>query len=151
MSPADLFTKHFPGREKVHQLLGLFGCEYREGRAAAAPLLRPLDHESQQGGHLAHRDPLPTFTAETADVPHDEPRLPHTYPADVIAKLFPTIAAAPEPPNAADYDVRRDDVDDRRMRQYDSENHGCVRNRVAIEVEKGNEKVSINRICRSDQ
>ena len=39
VNPADLFTKHLPSREKVHQLLGLFGCEYRSGRAAAAPLL----------------------------------------------------------------------------------------------------------------
>ena len=38
VNPDDLFTKHLPSREKVHQLLGLFGCECRSGRAAAAPL-----------------------------------------------------------------------------------------------------------------
>ena len=40
VNPADLFTKHLQSREKVHQLLGLFGCEYRTGRSEAAPLLR---------------------------------------------------------------------------------------------------------------
>ena len=27
VNPADLFTKHWPSREKIHQLMGLFGCE----------------------------------------------------------------------------------------------------------------------------
>ena len=60
VNPADLFTKHLPSREKVHQLLSFFGSEYREGRPAAAPLLRPHGSDSRQGGHPAH-DPLPTF------------------------------------------------------------------------------------------
>jgi hypothetical protein len=111
VNPADLFTKHLPSREKVHQLLGLFGCEYRDGRAAAAPLLRPLETGGQQGGHLADSDPLPTFAAETADVPHDESRLPHMYPVDEIARLFPTIVAAPVQANVDDYNPRRDDDD----------------------------------------
>ena len=111
VNPADLFTKHLPSREKVHQLLGLFGCEYRSGRAAAAPLLRPLDSGGQQGGHLTDHDPLPTFAAETVDVPHDESRLPHMYPVDEIARLFPTIVAAPAAANVDDYNPRRDDDD----------------------------------------
>ena len=82
VNPADVFTKHLPSREKVHQLLGLFGCEYRSGRAAAAPLLRPLDTAGQQGGHLTDSDPVPTFAADIVDVPHDESRLPHMYPVD---------------------------------------------------------------------
>ena len=47
------FIKHLPSREKVHQLLSLFGCEYREGRAAAAPLLRPIGSDGREGGHSA--------------------------------------------------------------------------------------------------
>ena len=39
-NPADLFTKHLVGRDRIHMLLALFGCEYRGGRAAAAPLVR---------------------------------------------------------------------------------------------------------------
>ena len=123
VNPADLFTKHLPSREKVHQLMGLFGCEYREGRAAAAPLLRPLEDDSRKGGHSTV-EPLPTYVAHTEDVPHDESRLPHLYPADEIARLFPTIEAAPQQPNTDDYDdtsqgVRRqkDDYDDPRRRR----------------------------------
>ena len=60
VNPADIFTKHLPSKEKVHQLLKLFGCEYREGRAESAPLLRPHDHADREGGHPID-DPLPTF------------------------------------------------------------------------------------------
>ena len=31
VNPADLFTKHLPSKDKIHQLVGLFGCEYRSG------------------------------------------------------------------------------------------------------------------------
>ena len=92
-------------------MLGLFGCEYRSGRAAAAPLLRPLDAKGQPGGHLTDSDPLPTFAAETVDAPHDGTRLPHMYPDDDIVRPFPTIVAAPEVPNVDDYNPRRDDND----------------------------------------
>ena len=39
-NPADLFTKHIPGNQKIRDLLKLFGCKYETGRAASAPLLR---------------------------------------------------------------------------------------------------------------
>ena len=39
-NPADLFTKHLPTAEKLNQLIGLFGCEVRGGRAEAAPQMR---------------------------------------------------------------------------------------------------------------
>ena len=107
VNPADLFTKHLPSREKVHQLLGLFGCEYRSGRAAAAPLLRPHDVVCQQGGHLDDDDhddnPRPTYNVTEADRPHDGTRLPHEYSLKEIADLFPTITAAAAPPNADDW------------------------------------------------
>ena len=32
VSPADIFMKHLPSKDKVHQLVNLFGCEYRAGR-----------------------------------------------------------------------------------------------------------------------
>jgi len=40
VNPADLFTKHMPTREKLSQLMRLFGCVYQEGRSAAAPATR---------------------------------------------------------------------------------------------------------------
>ena len=100
VNPADLFTKHLPSKDKVHQLLALFGCEYREGRAAAAPLLRPHGSEAV--------NPLPTFvTTFDGDLDgelHDVGRLPHLHSTEEIAKLFPLITAAPIQPNAEDWE-----------------------------------------------
>ena len=91
----------------MHQLLELFGCEYRSGRAAAAPLLRPHDVVCQQGGHLDdddHNDnSQPTFKVTEVDRPHDGTRLPHEYSLTEIADLFPTITAAAAPLNADDW------------------------------------------------
>ena len=39
-NPADLFTKHLAGQDRIHGLLRLFGCSYADGRAASAPQLR---------------------------------------------------------------------------------------------------------------
>jgi len=39
-NPADLFTKHMVTREKMAGLVRMLGCEYRGGRAEAAPLTR---------------------------------------------------------------------------------------------------------------
>ena len=39
-NPADLFTKHLTSRDRIHGLLDLFGCRYKDGRAAVAPVLR---------------------------------------------------------------------------------------------------------------
>ena len=50
-NPADLFTKHLPGGERVSHLLKLFGCEFRGGRAESAPNLR-RGEGTQAGGAL---------------------------------------------------------------------------------------------------
>ena len=39
-NPADLLTKHLQSRERMHNLLALFGCGYADGRAVIAPQLR---------------------------------------------------------------------------------------------------------------
>ena len=110
VNPADLFTKHLPSREKVHQLLNLFGCEYREGRPSAAPLLRPHGPEGRQGGQSTE-EPLPAYIAELEAQLHDINILPHMHNRNDIEKLFPTIPAAPGPVNAEDYDARRCETD----------------------------------------
>ena len=86
----------------MHQLLNLFGCEYREGLAASAPLLRPHGSEGREGGHSTG-DPLPTFVSEVEAMTHDANILPHMYSAEQIDEMFPTINAAPETENAEDY------------------------------------------------
>ena len=103
VNPADLFTKHLPSREKVHQLLGLFGCEYRAGRAESAPLLRPHGNDSCKDDHMTDVDPLPTFSINTEGEIHDESRLPHMHTPAEIEKYFPTITAAPLLQNTEDW------------------------------------------------
>jgi histone deacetylase 1/2 len=39
-NPADVFTKHMPSRDKLAQLIRLFGCKFASGRAEAAPAMR---------------------------------------------------------------------------------------------------------------
>ena len=115
VNPADLFTKHLPSKDKVHQLLALFGCEYRSGRAASAPLLRPDGSDGRQGGQPTGDDPLPTFSLEGEL--HDESMLPHLYSSDEIERMFPQIQAAPVQPNAEDWIPSAD-------RDHDSREHG---------------------------
>ena len=115
VNPADIFTKHLPSKDKVHQLLALFGCEYRTGRAASAPLLRPDGSDGRQGGQPTGDDPLPTFSLEGEL--HDESMLPHLYSEDEIERMFPQIRAAPVQPNAEDWIPSAD-------RDHDSREHG---------------------------
>ena len=77
-NPADLFTKHLPSQDKVHQLVRLFGCDYRDGRAAAAPLLRPMD-ENKQVNVVGGRELLPHLKSQAE-----------------IERLYPTMQAPSE-------------------------------------------------------
>ena len=111
VNPADLFTKHLPSREKVHQLLKLFGCEYRDGRAASAPHLRPMDATNRQGGQSSGDDPLPMFSAEIDAKVHDMNKLPHMHSRQEIEELFLTVRAEPGPNSAEDHEqIFEDDM-----------------------------------------
>ena len=83
-----------PSKDNIHQLTSLFGCEYREGRSATAPLLRP--NVEQQDGHLldvdTDHDPLPHFVIHEAEA-HDGSMLPHQYEKKNIESMFPKILA----------------------------------------------------------
>ena len=110
VNPADLFTKHLPSKDKIHQLTALFGCEYREGRSATAPLLRP--NIGQQDGHLPDDcggDPLPHFVIQEAKA-HDCSKLPHQYEPEEVEKMFPIITAPERVAN--DEDWKPDDNDE---------------------------------------
>ena len=122
MNPADLFTKHLSSRDRIDQLVKLFNCEFREGRAGSAPLLRrqktiahggtaaiatqvddlrPHDnHEfdmtmtkQQLQPHTGNGGKIEVFE-EIEQQPHDPTYLPHEFPDDEIEMLFP-MAAAP--------------------------------------------------------
>ena len=80
-NPGDLFTKHLDSAKKLEQLLGMFSCEFRSGRAASAPNLKK---------------------AATADRPRPQDALfvgmvlPHLTPRAELDKRFPSIKAPPE-------------------------------------------------------
>ena len=90
-NPADLFTKHLESRAKLDQLVGLFRCEYLEGRPAAAPALR--------------RD------AAAAHVVTELKELPHFHTADEINRSFPEAIAEPPPLQEDDYDPEEELAD----------------------------------------
>ena len=107
VNPADIFTKHLPSRDKVHQLVKLFGCEYRAGRSTAAPLLRPKESGGGQGGPPS-AGYLPTFSTE-ADDPfahieaHNPDILPHHHDEQEMKRLFPILEAPPAAVNVEDW------------------------------------------------
>ena len=49
MNPADMFTKHLSSRDRMNQLVKLFNCEFRDGRADSAPHLRRQQTTAQEG------------------------------------------------------------------------------------------------------
>ena len=127
-NPADLFTKHLTGQDRVKELLGMMGCEYRQGRAGAAPLLREGAGTSK--GELlsvqqeAHEDKIlwdghlfPVTVEDGQRVPEayrsEAGLLPHLH-ADVECR-YPKAHAAgevddPDPPEHQGLEVRGDEI-----------------------------------------
>ena len=102
MNPADLFTKHLPSTIKIAQMVQLFGCEYRQGWSAVAPLLRSLDSGEGQGGQPSGGH-LPAFEVACEEVEaHDIEVLPHMYSEYELERLFPRLEAPAPGPNVED-------------------------------------------------
>ena len=77
VNPADLFTKHLPSHDNILQLIKLFGCSYRDGRAASAPLLHPnkvADESVKFVGEIGALDVLPHLRSP-ADIDQLYPRV----------------------------------------------------------------------------
>ena len=104
---ADLLTKHLGSKDKVDQLVDLYGCVFMSGRAKSAPLMKRRDALEKHDDHNNHDDDglelhllndidggrtvvVPEATA------HDPTRWPHLYPEALQATMFPTAVAAPE-------------------------------------------------------
>ena len=113
VNPADLFTKHLPSREKVHQMMGLFSCECRSGKAESAPLPRPHGSSGQQGSHLADADPLPTFGVSSEGELQNWDRLPHMNSELEIDRMSPVMTVVPIQPKAADWEPEVEIVETR--------------------------------------
>ena len=96
VNPADLFTKHLNSRDRINQLVELFNCEYRDGRATTAPELMKtktaaVDSSSKQA-EIHRNDDVTRGLADndgstaTAHIDineqstmHDPDVLPHMY------------------------------------------------------------------------
>ena len=97
-----------PSREKLTQLVELFGCSFGcsfvDGRAASAPLLRKRKPEELRNGLNDDTDVVEVI--ENSDLngkiltlearAHDPSRWPHLYPAGEQEVMFPLVIAAPE-------------------------------------------------------
>ena len=113
VNPADLFTKHLSSSDRVKMLVSLFGCEYRSGRAASAPLLRPNARGDDHLPDVPEADDsagdLEAFYLDEAGITHrdalrhDERRLPHNHTEDEIAKFFPVLSVPPPDSNIDDW------------------------------------------------
>ena len=114
VNPADLFTKHLSCESRVRDLLELFGCSFRGGRAEGAPQLKrdkdvqapvlavELYRQDTSGDFERDGFLYPTARIEHADglkedVPearlHDPTVLPHLIVGE-LAYLFPRVIAA---------------------------------------------------------
>ena len=105
MNPADLFTKHLPGEDKIKSLVKLLSCEFREGRAATAPKLRDegagptqellavdeyfMQHENKTFPAVEYEG---EFVVEAYAHTHD--LLPHLH--EELENLFPRAVAKEE-------------------------------------------------------
>ena len=99
VNPADLFTKHLASRERINQLVELFGCEYREGRSAAAPELRKMKVDKQAlSFHVAQMEDPAVGPAEVNNqsIAHDPDVLPHMYDQAERDRIFDIALAPPE-------------------------------------------------------
>ena len=98
VNPADLFPKHESSRDRVNQLVELFNCEYRDGRATTAPQLK-RDTVPTSDGRFASLD----ADDDNRGPAHDPDILPHNYDDGDIDGLFPR-AISPEDPDGVPTD-----------------------------------------------
>ena len=95
VNPADLFTKHSLSRERVLALTRLLGCEFKDGRASAAPTLRHAKgakqtmKEAEENGH---------FMVQDEDLA--QPLMPHRCLSSIdLDALYPSVLVPAQPDN----------------------------------------------------
>ncbi len=110
-NPADLLTKHSLSRERLRDLVKLYGCEYRPGRASLAPTLRRTQGTKTTMADAATEDL--TGEIESREPNEDEelirPVMPHKLFSDTeLDALYPAFTAPAEVDNP---DAARDEDD----------------------------------------
>ncbi len=107
LNPADLFTKHIATKDKLAQLIRLFGCDLRGGRATSAPALRQADAgrttmaDAESMAMLAHvadgsRIAIPRCLVHSSPGGACYACLPHTLSAAELGTYFPRFEAPPD-------------------------------------------------------
>ena len=105
VNPADLLTKHMTSRDKMEQLIKLFGLVAMKGRAKSAPLLRKK-RIAEVGAEVDIEEDLDICVVKDLDedgevVTHEAGRhdidvWPHLHSPEQIAALFPIAVPVPE-------------------------------------------------------
>ena len=105
VNPADLLTKHMTSRDKMEQLIKLFGLVAMKGRAKSAPLLR-RKRIAEVGAEMDIEEDLDICVVKDLDedgevVTHEAGRhdidiWPHLHSPEQIERLFPIATAVPE-------------------------------------------------------
>jgi len=105
VNPADLLTKHISGKDKIDQLVELYGLAFMKGRAKSAPLLKKKTPMTTVDD-LPGGDELEVCVIRDLDesrdvvvpeaVLHDITKWPHLYDEKTREYMFPTAVAAPE-------------------------------------------------------
>jgi len=104
VNPADLLTKFLASKDKLDQLIKLFGLVAMKGRAKSAPLLRKKAADIDIA--TPSEDDMDICVLADIDVEgvvvvpeagrHDLDVWPHLHSAELQAKLFPVAIAVPE-------------------------------------------------------
>ena len=97
-------------KDKVDQLVTLYGCTFMSGRAKSAPLLKKKDgYDSVESNVIANGvelnvlddiDESGVVVVPEADF-HDLNVWPHLHSEELMHKLFPTAVAAPAVDNVS--------------------------------------------------
>ena len=113
-NPADLLTKHSLSRDRFLDLVGLYECQYRDGRAESAPQLRTSDSSKATmasgtcGRMIAPIEGGPEGQEEEM-VEEVAPWIPHLALSDEdIDRRFPSLVA---PDDEGLDDIIRDEDD----------------------------------------
>ena len=103
VNPADLLTKFMTGRDKIDQLIKLYGLVAMKGRAKSAPLLRKKktaelpeeDLNEMEVNIVKDLDEMGDVLVPEAGS-HDIEVWPHMHDEEMRARLFPIAVAVPE-------------------------------------------------------
>ena len=110
-NPADLWTKHSNSRQRLGELVAIFGCKCLGGRAASAPQIRKGESSRVTMASAADGDLDDDEVAPVQGETSTCPCMPHLlYPVHELDARYPPLVAPPDEGLADATDDRRDAV-----------------------------------------